>query len=250
MNKRYVLLLTGTIAPALFNKSDDPNAIRINLMDQNERLRQYEAAITGYLKNSAFTDVVFAENSCAEFDYKKFEELARKNGKNFEYIPRALGEEQIARMRKCGISYGEADLIDYAIKTSRLISSAETIYKVTGRIFLRNSKKIVGKNTTAFIARNKIHWLDTQCFRLNKNDYLNYLSAALPLIDDYNMGNIEHVWCVLLEKSAARVDTFKRYPRLSGKVGSSGLSYDKPLWKYILFDFLCLIGYFKMKKPR
>lgn len=197
-----------------------------------------------------FTDVVFAENSGAEFDSKKFEELARKNGKNFEYIFRTLNDEQIARMRKCGKSYGEADLIDYAVKTSRLISSAETIYKVTGRLFLRNSKKLVGKNTTAFIARNKIHWLDTQCCRLNKKDYSDYLSSSLSLMDDYNMGNIEHVWCVLLEKSGAKVDTFKRYPRLSGTVASSGQSYDKSPARYALFDILCLIGYFKMKKPK
>lgn len=248
--KRYVLLLTGTIAPNLFKKPNDNSAVNVNLTDEKERLNQYEAAIAGYLKNSAFTDVVFAENSGAKFDEEKFKVLAKENGKSFEYILRKLNGEQIERMKKCGKSYGEADLIDYAIKNSRLIKNAEAIYKVTGRLFLRNSKSLVGKSTTAFIARNKIHWLDTQCFRLNLQDYFKYLSSSADLMDDFNCGNIEHVWCVLLEKSAARVDSFKRYPRLSGTVGSSDKSYDKPLWKYAAFDILCLIGYFKMKRPK
>jgi len=250
MNKRYVLLLTGTIAPNLFKRQNDTAAVNVNLTDEKERLTQYESAITEYIKNSAFTDIVFAENSGAKFDDEKFKRLAEENGKAFEYILRTLSDEQIERMKRCGKSYGEADVIDYAIKNSRLISSADVIYKVTGRLFLRNSKKIVGKSTTAFIARNKIHWLDTQCFRLNKQDYLNYLSSADMLMDDYNCGNIEHVWCVLLEKSKAKVECFKSYPRLSGSVGSSGKNYDKPLWKYIAFDILCLTGYFKMKKPK
>lgn len=250
MNKRYVLLLTGTIAPNLFKKPNDTSTVNVNLTDGKERLNQYEAAITRYINNSAFTDVVFAENSGAEFNCEKFKRLAEKNGKRFEYILRTLDGEQIERMKIKGKSYGEADLIDYAIKNSDLIKNAEAIYKVTGRLFLRNSKSIVGKNTTAFIARNKIHWLDTQCFRLNIKDYFNYLSSSAELMDDYNCGNIEHAWCVLLEKSDAKVDSFKRYPRISGTVGSSNKSYDKPLWKYIAFDILCAFGYFKMKRPK
>lgn len=247
--KRYVLLLTGTIAPNLFKKPNDTSAVNVNLTDEKERLRQYETAITGYIENSAFTDVVFAENSGAAFDERKFRALAEERGKKFEYILRKLDDEQIERMKKRGKSYGEADLIDYAIKNSRLIKNTDVLYKVTGRLFLRNSKSLVGKSTTAFIARNKIHWLDTQFCRLNLNDYFKYLSSSAPMMDDFHCGNIEHVWCVLLEKSAARVDSFRHYPRLSGTVGSSAKSYDKPLWKYVAFDILCLLGYFKMKRP-
>lgn len=130
------ILLTGTI-----DVSKSYGGMNtLPLVDINERLEQYNSAISRYITESAFNKIVFVETSEYDFDYKFFQDLAEKNGKRFEYLT-FMGSTELIKER--GKSVGDAEAINYALKNSHLLKNEDTIYKVTGRIFLTNSYDIV-----------------------------------------------------------------------------------------------------------
>lgn len=243
------LLLTGTIDPNVFNSSIKDKPINVYLTDARERLNQYNTAIERYIKESSFDSIVFAENSGAKFDSQRFKLLADQYGKKFEYILRVLSEEQISKMQQRGKSYGEADLIDFAFRNSQLLSQTSQVYKATGRAFLTNSKRVISDVPNQFIAKNKIGWVNTEFFKVDKNDYFTYLAAGIDLMDDYKSKNIERVWYKLIKESGGlQVKAFKAFPRLHGVIGSAiNKNYDKSKTQYFVCDLLCAIGYFNIR---
>lgn len=245
-----ILLLTGTIDPNVFNTNIKDKPINVYLTDARERLNQYNTAIERYIKESSFDSIVFAENSGAKFDSERFELLADQYGKKFEYILRELSEEQVLKMQQKGKSYGEADLIDYAFRNSLLLSQASQVYKATGRAFLTNSKRVISNVPNQFIAKNKIGWVNTEFFKVEKNDYFTYLADGVDLMDDYKSQNIERVWYKLIKESGGglQAKAFKVFPRLHGVIGSAlNKNYDKSKIQYFVCDLLCAIGYFNIK---
>ncbi len=240
----HLILLTGTIdSNAFVYEINDERKINISLNDTKERLRQYESAISRYITQSVFTEIVFVENSGYPFPVVKYNEFAQRNGKKFEFLYRALTEEEVCLMLKKGKSWGEADLIDYAISNSELIKGHEVIYKCTGRIFLKNSKKIVNDGTESEFAKSLTDdWANTYFFKLNINDYYKYLQGSLHLMDDYHHQSIEFVWCKKMIESDMKVKCFKKYPRVNGVCASINAPYDKPRWKYFLMDLYIFFG--------
>ncbi len=70
------ILLTGTI-----DVSKSYGGMNtLPLVDINERLEQYNSAISRYITESAFNKIVFVETSEYDFDYKFFQDLAEKMG--------------------------------------------------------------------------------------------------------------------------------------------------------------------------
>ncbi len=247
MSKSNLVLLTGTIAPDLFKRNPEGNVKRckINaaLTDAEERLEQYENAISRYIKESAFKDIVFVENSGYDFPAEKYEKLAKEYNKNFEFLYRKLSEDEICGMLQRGKSWGEADLIDFAIKNSALIKNYEVIYKCTGRVFITNSKKILDNTMdNQFIKSSVVPWVKTHFFKLIIDDYYRYLQNCITEINDYKKMPIERAWYNAIIQSDIVVRPFKRYPRISGITGSSNRPYDKKKWKYFLIDLYFLFG--------
>ena len=148
------ILLTGTIDVS--NSYGGKNKVVIN--NTNERLKQYESAISRYICESVFDIIVFVETSNYPFNESKYCELAEKNNKKFEYITFIGNGEKV---KEKGKSYGEAEAILYGITNSKLLKNEQVIYKGTGRIFLKNSKIIVkhkSKSRNEFISFSKIDY--------------------------------------------------------------------------------------------
>lgn len=224
-----VILLTGTIDPSYFNSQE--KAINVFLTNAEERLGQYTAAIKQLICASDFTDIVFVENSGYRFDANEMGELAKKHGKEFEFLKQSLNAEQIDMVKEKGKSYGEASLIDFAFKNSTLVRKYDAVYKITGRIFLKNSKTILQKQkhgNSEFICKNKIGWMNTEFFKMLKSDYFDVFSKALDLVDDYEKNCIEKVYYKLAVDAKLKVTCFRSYPLLSGRVASEqNRQYDK-----------------------
>ncbi len=170
-----MILLTGTIDPNSFkNYTEDNGRKKMNVAVDNEceRLSQYENAISRYIIETPFNDIIFVENSGYPFTKSKYEELAKKYGKNFEFLYRKLSPEEIRGMLARGKSWGEADLIDYAVTNSTLMKDHDVFYKCTGRVFLRNSKRIINNiPTTQFMKFLGYKWVLTYFFKMNIEDY-------------------------------------------------------------------------------
>ena len=112
MKETYPLLLTGTIDSSVYNNTG--NLIR----NIDERLKQYEMSIRKYITETPFDVIVFIENSGYRFDEFKFQELANKYNKQFEFISGKICKEEILEHGK---SYGDAYLIAEALRRSQLL---------------------------------------------------------------------------------------------------------------------------------
>lgn len=245
------LLLTGTINPNFFDNNSSKKTMNVYLNDPNKRLNEYSETIEKYLLNTSFDSVVFIENSDWVFPLDKYVRLAKENNKQFEFIKRELSESEKILLIEKGKSYGEADMIKYAVNNSKLIKQSDSFYKVTGRVFLLNSEKILNKhnNSSKFITKNKIGWSNTEFFQVNKDDYYKYLDNDLLYIDDYEAKNIERVWFNLIKDKDIKLKRFSSYPRLSGNIaGTKNDKYDKTKMELIICSILLKIGYFDLKR--
>lgn len=241
----YPLLLTGTIDTT--KSFGGRNKVVVNKLSQ--RLSQYESAVKRYIENSVFDVIVFVETSNYAFNFEYFDKLAKENNKRFEYITFQGNTEKV---KEKGKSYGEAEAILYGIKNSKLLANEETIYKITGRIFLTNSKKIVknkDKVRNEFISFSKIDYgrCVTYIFKFNKSDYLKYFAESQYLCDE-NVGlDIEKTFYKIIIDNKIQQKPFRCYPRMNGTIGGLGIKYDKSPAKYFAFDTLIKFGFFTVK---
>lgn len=271
--ERHVIFLTGTINPNIFKT--DEKKINVALVDEKTRLMQYENAIESYIMKSAFTDIVFVENSGYPFDYKKYEKMAQNVGKRFEFLYVNLTFSDIELMLQKGKSYGEALLIDYAMENSILIKNCDEVYKVTGRIFVNNSHHIISSahygysefilnNPKKMINRKKFFdycgWIHTEFFKITKADYEKVFKNSKVFCNDYEVnqiaknskmdkigGCIEQVWYLLALSSGVKFKNFGCFPDYQGVVGSRvGVRYGEPKSHLIFKTFLCKLGYYSL----
>jgi hypothetical protein len=127
--KSAVIFLTGCI---------NPNGMSFTkLLDPDVRLKQYIAAIKFYLNNTNLK-IVFVDNSGVNlksyFDdslYNSRLEILSFLGNNY---PKNLGK-----------GYGEMLILEYALKSSVFIAKADFIFKITGRLQVRNIKALVNQ---------------------------------------------------------------------------------------------------------
>ena len=124
-----VILMTATVAP---------NGTKYTyLQDPETRKLQYLEAIDFYLRETAY-DIVFCENTGANL----FDEIEspEKYGR-LEYLT-FYGNDYDTNLGK---GYGEARIIEYAIRNSHRLKSADFVIKITGRVKILNIDKLSRK---------------------------------------------------------------------------------------------------------
>lgn len=210
------LVLTGTIKPQT----------EVFLNNVKERLNQYESTIKRYIKESEFDNIIFAENSEGDlFEFKKFSDMANMEKKKFEFI-RVKSDSAFIKTR--GKSFGEAILIQEAVKQSFLLKDELDFLKVTGRVYLNNSKILCKCNGNRFVINcsNKVCF--THCFGINIDDFKKFFNNIECMCDDSINMSIEKVFYrILLEnKENMKIRSFLVYPDLQGVCGTSGTVYN------------------------
>ncbi|WP_448902030.1 hypothetical protein [Eubacterium sp.] len=251
MEEKKLILLTGTIDPSFFKDKKSGEGVNVVFANAEQRFLQYSEVIERFIKESAFEYIVFAENTDFPFEAEKYEKMASLYNKKFEFLRCNLNENEILQMRKKGKSFGEGRLISYAIENSKLISKVETIYKITGRVFLENSKLVVAngeKNRNQFIVKNKIGWANTEFFKVNVDDFKNYFLGKESLTDDFAEKSIERVYYSLVKDNKLECKGFRVYPKLHGRVASAtNRNYDKSTVSLLLCNIASWLGIFDLK---
>lgn len=234
--KEYNALLTGTIDSSVFQNTGN----RITNIDV--RLAQYEQSIEKYIKESVFTTIVFAENSGYPFDAENFEKMALKYQKKFEYVACPSWIEETI---KGGKSYGEARIIWDALEKSELLKDKEIIYKLTGRIFLRNSKKICktySKHRNEFIVYDSKKWCFTNIFKFTKDDYLKHWKHVYQNCNEQQGRDIEIEFFKIIENAVQKgldVGSFCVWPYFEGIQGATLEPYSGNIIERVLRTVLC-----------
>lgn len=126
MKNRVVILLTACV---------NPNGMAYTvLQDKDVRLRQYRDALDWYLSHVE-NKIVFVENT--GYDISPLYENSIKSGK-LEVLTFHGNDYDKSR----GKGYGEALIMDYAIKNSFFLQGDVNIMKITGRLICENVERM------------------------------------------------------------------------------------------------------------
>jgi hypothetical protein len=131
---RNILLMTATIRPL-------PGIPALARTDPKVRLQDYQRSLVFYSGHlgSCFDAIVFAENSASDLSPLAAATANCRHFDKIEFIPFS----GLDYKPSYGRGYGEFQLIDHAIKTSKLLLPDDVIWKVTGRYIVKNIERIV-----------------------------------------------------------------------------------------------------------
>ena len=214
----YIILLTGCINP--------DGMPFTTLTDITVREKQYIEAINFYLHNTDFP-IVFAENSGT--DISKSLELFPDN-KRLEF----LSYKGNIHKNK-GKGYGEAEIINYALIHSHIITSKSNdcpIIKITGRLIVENITDIVNNR---FILQNSksilvsynsdFSFADSRIVIAPKYFYHLFIKHKEE-INDFNHQYFENVLSrCIMQSSIYHYYPFYYEPQITGQSGTTGEKY-------------------------
>lgn len=233
----FPILLTGTIRPTGITVSEE----RVE-----ERKNEYVTAIKRYIIETDFDPIVFIENSGYPFPAEKVEKLAAAHRKHFEFIHGTLCGEEVAMHGK---GYGDGLLIYEGLSKSRLLRSCDIFYKVTGRMFIENSREILKdtkRHRNRFITYDGMGWCMTWFFQSNRSDYLSALKDVYLDCDDRSRRDLEICFWLRLKRSGLDIGGFNVYPDNKTKMGDSNTLYIKSRREYVMRNIAVKLGFFTM----
>ena len=243
MNKRYenVLLITGCINPV-------PQKYLI-LNQAKPRLEQYIQSIKFYILKSNFKEIVFCENSNYIYeDVDKLIDLAMNAGKSFEWLSFKGDSKKTAEQGK---GYGEGEIVEYALKNSKLLHRCEYFTKITGRLIVSNINQILSLTKFKIFMNRDIYrrrGIDTRLYIVQKKTYIKYFLLLYKNVDDNNEENpraLEDVFYIKALKLKDEWINLSRYPKFIGISGGNGRNYTaESKIKINMFNFLCKHGVF------
>ena len=190
------------------------------LLDPLLRKAQYLDAIRFYLKESK-CNIVFCENSGIDISG----ELSSFEQNRLEYLTFREKERK-------GKGYGEAKIIEYAIRNSGFIKEAAIIIKITGRIKVRNINDIC----TSIPQRSNKQYVkisfysslglktSSVCFLATKEWLLNTMVHYIRDFSNLPEKEIENfIYKSIVEDSALRI--FRCNPILDGICAGTNTAY-------------------------
>lgn len=230
--------MTGTIKPFADVSYKDPKT----------RYMEYQKNIKRYIKESNFDIIIFTENSGVDFKIDEIESEAEKLDKIFEYIPLKRSDFENENM-----SSGDAIIVKQALEKSKYLNNKEQlVWKVSGRIWIRNINKILKMNESpkiknVFLYAPKYDSIQTWLFASNLNDLENYFLQGKWIIA-MRESCIEYKFMEVYRKYSKEISIskFNTYPDVEG-INSSGQAYTMPKWKWVIKNILLKLGYFTVK---
>lgn len=236
------LILTGTIDPSVFGNTN------VKLTDVDKRLRQYEAAIEFYLKETKVKKLVFVENSGYEFNGDKYIDMADSLGKQFEFLQIFTDYERTVLLGK---SYGEGDCIEQGVMKSILLQNEKCFYKVTGRIIVSNFNKLCNQDEkSSFIFRSDLKKCYTVFFKMNIDDFKRFFIGSKNQCDEKCDIDIETVYYNVCKNNDINLGEFRSYPRYDGIIGTINVPYNDRRSVLFIKDILMKIGMYSINGNR
>jgi len=213
-DKKFCILLTGTIAPL--------NIPNLKRLDHKEREQDYYNAIEKWMSLSF--PVVFIENS--SYESKSISSLF-ENRPNCEFI------QFVSSASYLGKGHGEAEIISYGFKVSKILRKSIYIIKSSGRQYISNTTNIIEsiKGDELFVVcwlKRYMQYADSRFFVAKKDFFIMYLSKEMTLIDEKNDIYFEHVLARAVHRSIADGKLWLppvEYPICNGISGTENLRY-------------------------
>lgn len=242
--KPGVLVMTATIAPS-------PLMSNTERRDPALRIADYTDALKFYLNinNQHIDRIIFAENNGS--DLAPLQELteSKSHGKRVEFISFISDCDPAL-----GKGYSELHMLDKAVSESTLLAEQDMLWKVTGRLRIRNIERMIEtapkeyvfycdlRNLPVAILRlggTSAIWagyrfMETRIFSCSVKAYNRYIMGQYKKIKtmQHPCGNsniIEnHLFEVLIEalrNDAGIIPRFRIQPQVEGTAGFSNQDY-------------------------
>ncbi|HEY5369706.1 MAG TPA: hypothetical protein VIJ75_12010 [Hanamia sp.] len=211
---KRVILLTATIEPVR-------DMIFTKLVDVDLRRKQYIDAIEFYLK---MTDacILFIENSGT--DISNFF-IGNINYSRLEFLTYLESED----IKNLGKGFGEMRILEHAFKESKFIKNADFIYKITGRLIVKNINsflKMAIKDHSEIIAivDFKREFTFSNFFIFTPQFFMKFFISYKLVIDDKKNLFFEHALtyaiCDLINCNG-KIEFLNLLPQIKGYSGTS-----------------------------
>ena len=236
-SQEVVLIITGCIAPIT-------NQSHLVLKDIEERHRQYIHSLLFYIKQTNFYNIIFCDNSSyVSHEQSVVEEMARKEGKTFEWLSYRGDMEKSAFYSNKGI--GEDEILSYVIEHSQLINKSRTIVKITGRLILKNIEQIVenAQYGVTYFYRDLYgdvnHGVDTRFYVSDLLFFKSNLMDCFARLNNYEL-RLEDAYYYIMKGEYSLLPI---YPRFEGMSSGNGRIYDSESeLKLRILDVMCRCG--------
>ena len=224
------------------------------LRDGGERERQYIDALLFFIRETPFRRIIVCDNSGYIYP-ASLEQRAVDHQKQLELLDFAGDKEA---MERYGKGYGEGEILAYVLAHSRLLAEVEGFLKVTGRLKLINTEKLLRKadyRQTYFMPVSLLRprWLvpvaarpcvEVRVYYTPTVVFRDILLEAYRTVSDDKTYFLEHAYHDALAASSATVRCFPAAPEITGVSGSNGWSFaERPGWKKWLIRCISHLGY-------
>jgi hypothetical protein len=202
------------------------------LTDPAERERQYLESISFFISETPLEKIIVCDNS--DFLYPiSLRKLARYHKKEIEVLSFQGKKELIANYGK---GYGEGEIMQFVLSNSSLIKTAEGFLKVTGRLKLLNTEKLLQKcdhrenyfmpisllRPRFMVPAAARHCVDTRVYYATREFFTRVLLNAHLEVRDKNVFFLEHAYHKAIAAFGMKVKCFPVAPEISGMSGSNG----------------------------
>lgn len=109
------------------------------ITDGGERWIQTLCSLVRWIRDTSVDTIVFCDGSEPNVDFSKIAAFAAEHGKTLELL---LFRKEHDPYATRGKSYGEGQVLEYALTHSTHLRDGGTFYKVTGRTFVGNFDEI------------------------------------------------------------------------------------------------------------
>ena len=191
LNKKYCLLLTGTVAPE--------NVPNLKRHDAAVRESDYINSLMKWL--ALAIPVVFVENSF--YNSNKISDLLATR-EDCEYL------RITSRVSHLGKGHGEAEIVAYAFANSQLIQNSDVVVKITGRLYIQNALVILrafdalANLTIMCWLKEHLTFADSRFFIGTTLFYRQFLLPELPGITEEQGIYFEHVTARAIHRCLAK----------------------------------------------
>ena len=212
---KIIILLTATVNPN--------GMINTKLQDPIIRKEQYIEAVKYYLNNSIYS-IVLCENSNYNFDelkskyYKDRLEILTFKGNNF---PKIYGK-----------SFGEIEIIEYALNNSKFLQQTNCFCKITGRVKITNINQIIEKAQARISLKKEIFcgnllFYDTilsVCYIVTKDWFKEKITILKEILIKNPTKEMEQIIYKTVFNSK-NLKFYSVFPEISGICGSFNTKY-------------------------
>ncbi len=217
----------------------------VKLQDKEERKSLLFQTLEWALGQGEFDKITICESS--NYQDINFEEyisrLESKKGK-FEYI---TFQGDIRQTARCGKGYGEGEILKYFYEHSKLLEDERFFCKITSKLYVQNLRALRLNKRKAVCFQNYLKEagkVDTRFYMMSKQIYEKYFLDVHMKVDDRANCYLEHVYYRVLHDNKIAYKSFRDFPIIRGRSGSTNREYQgtRGNWLMKLFCYLNLVN--------